>query len=221
MNSQLFTVLADFSSPKPSEVALSALLKPSKPQPTAEVSAETRAKPKPDPAAELAEAVRRAVEVARAEEREMAVRDREAMLEAERARHTEELAAERILWAESEGAALSARFGAAFVALETLVCDRVANVLGPFVTASYREQMVSELRVTLKKIMAESAAKTVLVTGPEDLLAALKGGAGQDLGSIEFQVSDEIDVCVVASDTAVDSQLKPWTDRLNDVLKAV
>ena len=221
MNSPLFGVLTDFSAPKQAEAPISVLLKRPAPAKTADAMPEAQAKPKPDPAAEQAAAIEKAAAAARAEERDASEKKLAEAIEAENARFRDELAAERLRWAETEAAQLSERFGTAFKSLETLISDQVANVLGPFLADAYRQQMVLDLKEIIRTMLADGPAGMVAVSGPEDLLAALKASLGDEMKSIEFQASETVDVCAIASETAVETLLKPWSDRLNDVLKAV
>jgi len=221
MTSPLFGVLTDFSSSKQTEAPISVLLKRPAPAKAAESMPEAQAKPKPDPAAEQAAAIEKAVADARAEERDAAEKKLAAAIEAENVRFRDELAAERLRWAETEAAQLSERFGVAFTALETLISDQVTNVLGPFLTDAYRQQMVLDLKETIRTMLADGPTGMIAVSGPEDLLAVLRASLGDEIKSIEFQSNETVDVCAIASETAVETLLKPWSDRLNDVLKAV
>ncbi|WP_048710363.1 hypothetical protein [Microvirga massiliensis] len=223
MSAALAQILTDFSAPKGQEAALAALLKPVRPavKTSVEPEAPPEARPKVNPAEERAEAIRKAVEAARDEERALARAELAQALAAERERFQIELQEQRQVWAEAEGAELGARFGQAFTALEAMLSERVANILGPFVAEAFRRQMIDELGAALKSLLADATAETIVVAGPKDLLAALEASLGDQLGSVEFKVAKSIDVSVTAADTAIDTLLKPWSERLNDLLKAL
>jgi hypothetical protein len=223
MSTALAQILTDFSAPKSQEAAIMALLKPvrSPVKTGVEPEAQPEVKAKINPAEERAEAIRRAVEAARDEERTLARTELAQALAAERERSQIELQEQRQVWAATEGAELGARFGEAFTALEAMLSERVANILGPFVAEAFRRQMIDEIGAALKSLLADATAETIVVTGPEDLLSALKASLGDHLGSVEFKVAESVDVSVTAADTAIDTLLKPWSERLNDLLKAV
>ncbi len=58
------------------------------------------------------------------------------------------------------------------------------------------------------------------ITGPEDLVKALKENLGPHGGAIEFLPGDHVEVSVTARDTTVQTQLRAWSERLEQALKA-
>jgi hypothetical protein len=221
MSSQLFRVLTDFSLPKSGDAAIAALLKPQKVEPRPPAAGVPVADPKPQPADEHAQAIGSAVQAARDEERSRARQELATALAAERQRFQDELTALRAEWARNEGAVIAARFEEAISAMEALLTRRVAGILGAFVPEAYRIQMVAELQEAIRTVASGMPSGAVLVSGPEDLLSAIRSGFGGQLDGVAFEISDAVDVTVVASDTRIETAFGPWAERLRDVLRAV
>ena len=58
------------------------------------------------------------------------------------------------------------------------------------------------------------------ITGPEDLLTALRANLASHEGVIEFVTGDHVEVSLTAQDTIVQTQLESWAARLEQALKA-
>ncbi len=127
----------------------------------------------------------------------------------------ERLAAQRSLWAGDEGAALGERIGLAFEALNFQVGDAVAAILSPFLDGALRARMVEELLRTLEKTLRGGRPASLKITGPEDLLAAVRTALGDSAAAIDFEATGDIDVRVVADSTVIETQLGAWLRQIS------
>jgi hypothetical protein len=192
-------LLPDFEAPERRAPLLPPELKPLDAEPPAEdpakllAAAEERGRGAGFAAAEAAYERQRAEDLARFEER---------------------LVAARREWSETEADRLAGRFAAAFGELEATVIGSVARILVPFVAAAVRQQALDDLSETVSGLLAEDSHRFLRISGPEDLLAALRGRLSAHVASIEYLAGEGPDVRAVCDDTTLETQIRAWVDRL-------
>jgi vacuolar-type H+-ATPase subunit I/STV1 len=150
----------------------------------------------------------------RAEEQQIARTRLEEALAAEKARYEQEINAQREIWVEQQAIQMSAQIQEALGRINFAVSERVANILRPFVSEAYRQQSLNEFREALATLLLGDVTKLVKITGPEDLLTALKAQLGSYESRVEFCPSEHVEVCVVAQDTKIQTQFDAWSSRL-------
>ncbi len=143
-------------------------LKRSSPTPQAE-PAETPE----ERAAALAEAEARGLEQGLAQARAEA----QAQHEAEREAFAARLAEERARWCEGEAERLAEGFSAALRALDADLTQRIGRLLVPVLSDALRRRALDDLSVALGRLLAEPGQAAIRVSGPEDLLDALRNGS--------------------------------------------
>jgi hypothetical protein len=198
------SVLTEFSVAKPKPFA------EPQPQPTAAENGDDTA----DVAASAAEREEAAFERGRAEGRAAAEEELRAKLEEERAAAAQHLAQERASWAEQESAALAEKITTAFETLQKDVTDIVGAILEPFVEEALRTKSVDELAQALTPLLATGKHALFRVTGPQDLLDALKAKLGASAGSFTFEVTDAVDLSVAVDRTVIETQLGDWLPQI-------
>ncbi|WP_230533115.1 hypothetical protein [Microvirga roseola] len=222
MSKEIARLLTDFSHDRagkpPASVPGFPFLKSVKlkPEPEPEAPSESKAKPAEDSKA----LIRQAVEKAREEEREFAQSMLERALAEGRTRSEAALQTARAEWVAQEAEALRTQMAAAFEAIEEGLSTRIANILGPFLGEAFRQQALSEMQATIRSILSRSQGGVIAISGPDDLLAEIRGRLGELGEAIEFKPGDQADVTVIAGDTTIETQIGEWMTRLNRVLKA-
>jgi len=176
--------------------------------------------PPPSKVDRQAELIKLAEARVRAEERSAAGRRIEEALAAEKARYEEDLAVQRKIWAEHEAMQLSSQFVESLMRLETVLSERVANVLRPFVSQVFHEQAVAEFKEVLSTILLGRDGKHIKVTGPADLLSAIESEFAGRETALEFLPADQVEVSLTARDTSVETQLASWAGRLEKAFEA-
>jgi hypothetical protein len=121
---------------------------------------------------------------------------------------------ERRRWTEAQADRLAAGIADGLRGIETRLAADVARVLIPFLEASMRQKAINDLTVTLREILAEGRNTGLTMTGPEDLLAMVRGRLGADAASVSYVVDEAADVHVAGGETFIETQLRAWTDRL-------
>lgn len=209
------SLIEDFSVPAADGYGIE-VLRPAKPVPVPEPEP-TRV---PNPIDRQAELLR-AVEVqTRQEEREAARQQLEAALNAERERHQEEMAATREVWVQQEALQLSSQIVESFKNLESFLSDKVARILTPVIPSAIQQKALTEFNEILGTILSGETTSLMKVTGPDDLLSAIKSKFSVPGGVIEFVPSDDVEVTLIAGDTVVQTQFNSWSTRLQEALKA-
>ena len=139
-------------------------------------------------------------------------------LEDERAQMRDTLAAEvaqeRKKWVEEEAQLLASAHRAAFEDFETRCAQAVANILRPFMIPLAIGRVTEALVENLEVLFASRSRALFEISGPADLLDALREKfAGRD-ASFAFKPEDTIDVRVRHDDTLIETQLAAWMTAL-------
>jgi hypothetical protein len=184
------------------------------------VAAEPDLAPPPPVVDRQAEFVKALEMKVRAEEREAARQQLEEAVAAEKARYDEELAAQRVIWIEQQAGPLSTLIVEGLGRIEAMLSERVANILRPFVSEAFRQQSIVEFKEVLATLLLGEETGPIKIAGPKDLLQTLKGSLGPHSAAIDFLPGEHIEVSVTTRETTVQTQLRAWSDRLEQVLKA-
>jgi hypothetical protein len=139
----------------------------------------------------------------------------EARLKAAEASFEERLASERALWVAAQGAVLADKVATAVDALSTDIGDSVAAILTPFLEEKLRLRIVEELLRSLEKVLKGGRPAVLKISGPDDLLQFIRETLGASSSAIEFEVTDAVDVRVVADHTVIETQLEAWIKRIS------
>jgi hypothetical protein len=136
----------------------------------------------------------------------------------ERARMREQLAAEvareRTRWAEEEAERLLLAHRDALADFETRCAQAVANILRPFLTELAIARVTDALVENLDALFAARAQTLFDISGPADLLDALRRKYADRDASIVFRPDESIDVRVRVDDTIIETRLGVWMEAL-------
>jgi len=214
MPNGIANLISDFSSPAPGDGLGLAILRRVKQ--VQEVASDRT----PSAEERRAELIQSVADQVRSEEREAARLRLEQALEEERERHREELAAEREIWIQQEALQLSSQIIRAVGNLEAALSEKVARILASVIPDALKQNAIAEFTEILGTILSGENGSLLRVTGPEDILSAIKAGMALREGLVEFVPTDEVEVTLVAGDTMVQTQLGAWAERLQALLKA-
>jgi len=217
MSQGIANIIADFSVPVAPEGFGIGMLRPAKPAAQAVQQDHVRVPTAADRQAELIHAIEARV---RSEEKEVARRQLKEALEAEQEKHREEMALQRERWVEQEAAQLSAQIVAAIGNLEQVLSDRVARILASLIPEALRHNAIAEFKEILGTVLSGEGSALLRVTGPEDMLNAIRACLALQDEIIEFVPSDAVEVTLMAGDTTIQTQLGSWSARLQEALKA-
>ena len=213
MAATLASLLADFSAPNDGRTSGLELLRTAKIVPDAEPEPQ---KPIVDRQAEL---VRSAEARVRAEERETARKELEEAIVREEVRHAEDMNVQREIWVEQQAMQMSTQIVEALGRIEAVISERTANVLRPLVSEAFRQQSLDELKDVLATLLSDSDVGLIRISGPQDLLSAMRSHLGSHERAIEFSPAETVEVSVIADDTTIQTRLDSWSRRLAQALE--
>ncbi len=130
--------------------------------------------------------------------------------------HAAALAEARAQWVREESAVLAERIGQAFDELETRLADALAPLLEPFLANAARAKALGQLRTTLGILLKGADPRAVTVSGPLDLIDALRDMCGDR--PVAFAEASAPDVTIALGDTRIRSQLRAWARKLESAL---
>jgi hypothetical protein len=202
MGSALSRVLVDFSaarSPSPAP----------QPGPTMSIV------PPVDPADDLARRVEEAYARGADEARMAADAEHEQALALALAKAEQERLADRARWTSEQGDALAGGLAAALEALETRIGDAVGHVLTPFLQSELRSTSVRALAESIATLLTAKSQPSLRISGPEDLLSALRERLDAGPVAIEWQPNGSVEVIVSADDSVIETEVQTWADTLS------
>jgi hypothetical protein len=129
------------------------------------------------------------------------------------ARAEQERSADRARWVGEQAEELATRIVAAVQGLETRIAESVGRVLAPFLTTELRNRNVEALAESIKTLLS-GGRPALRVSGPEDLLTALRERLGEGAIAIEWQPNGAGEVTVSSGDSLIETDIQSWTERL-------
>jgi hypothetical protein len=142
----------------------------------------------------------------------------EARLEEERAASARQLAAARQAWAAQEGERLALQLSAGLDELQARLSEATARVLEPFLRAELRRQAIASLGLELEALLARDPGIGISVTGPEDLLEALRDRLSGTACAATYLTSGEPDVRILAGETILETRLAAWAAKIEEAV---
>jgi hypothetical protein len=143
----------------------------------------------------------------------------ETKLEEQRAEFAAQLAAERQEWAAATGEELANRLLAAVQEFEGRVAETTARILKPFLAAELRRQAIAELQSSLDMLLATDSGVSLSISGPADILEALRGQLSGKTATVTYTPSDDCDVRIVAGPAMLETRLKGWMAKLDEATR--
>ncbi len=122
----------------------------------------------------------------------------------------EELAKARAEWAADEGERLAQAHRAAFADFERRCAQAVTNILRPFLTQAVIGKVTEALVKNLEVLFDSRTQALFEISGPADLLDALKQKFSDREAAIVYQPDESLDVRVRIEDTVIETQLEAW-----------
>ena len=125
------------------------------------------------------------------------------------------LLSERIRWTEVEAARMAAALADGFDVLTRDIAHCADQVLRPFLDVAMRDKALADLADTLARLGEDTPL--MRITGPADLLDALRTADALPSRSLDLEVGADLDVKVVAQPTSIETRIGAWVRRLQDL----
>jgi len=143
----------------------------------------------------------------------------ERKLEEQKAGHEAQLARARRTWASEEGSKLAEQLSGGLREVETAIADAAARILHPFLAAAVREQAIASLRAELEVLLQKDAGIQIGVSGPEDLLHAVRAQLAGRTEAVTYLPGEGIDVRVSVGRTVIETRLKTWLEKIQEAMR--
>lgn len=165
-------------------------------------------------AEEIERRVAEAVAAVRTEERADAEWQlTEALAEQARSLQAEHEAARRA-WVEEQSERIASAIDDRFAALGKQLGVAAARALRPFLVERLVDRSIDDLAGSVGRLLSDSAAPSLQITGPADLLDRLAEKLGGHAPSIAFRPDGRADIVVTAGETLIETRLQEWVARL-------
>ncbi len=120
------------------------------------------------------------------------------------------LAAERRAWVAGEGERIAAALAAGLSEIEVRIANQVARVLKPVIAGHVQRRAVEELVQTLEALLTKGDVGRITVSGPEDLLGALRGSLEGKASNVTFAPAATADLRIEADETVLETRIAAW-----------
>jgi hypothetical protein len=134
----------------------------------------------------------------------------DARLAEQSAAFAQRLAAERRTWTSEEGERLGALIVSAVGDFEARIGDKLAGILKPVLVAEVKRRAVAELVDALDGLLSKGEIAMISISGPEDLLEALRPRLAGRIAGVSFAPGTGCDVSVTADETKLETRIGDW-----------
>jgi hypothetical protein len=137
-----------------------------------------------------------------------------ARLEAQKETFERDLVATRESWGLEQGALIAEQIQTAIGDMEGRITDSTERVLRPFLGQAIRVQAIVDLRATLQELVGKNPGMTLEISGPEDLLAAVRAALPASIAAVSYVANDACDVQVKAGASILETRIAAWLDQI-------
>ncbi|MEI9899723.1 MAG: hypothetical protein WDN31_05765 [Hyphomicrobium sp.] len=133
-----------------------------------------------------------------------------ARLDEQKAASEHSVAAARQTWVEETGPHIAAQITTALASMQDRIAEAVERVLRPFLAQAAREEAVRQLRATLQELIGTNPGLTLEISGPEDLLDALRASLAASAAAVSYVVNETTDVQIKAGASLIETRIAAW-----------
>jgi flagellar biosynthesis/type III secretory pathway protein FliH len=133
-----------------------------------------------------------------------------ALLEEQKAALDQSLAAAREAWCNEQGPQVAEQIETAIRDMEDRIADSAERVLKPFLAQALRDQAIGQLRAIVNDLIAANPGITLEISGPEDLLDAIRTSLSSSVGNASYVVNEACDIQVKAGASVIETRISAW-----------
>jgi hypothetical protein len=137
----------------------------------------------------------------------------------QKSRFEAQLASERELWVAQQGERLIERFQSGLRDLEETIAGTVGRILKPFLAAAIRHRAMAELQEQLHALLAGNEGIRFTVSGPPDLLEALRSQLDAAGVAVTYEPGQQCDVRVSVGETVLETRLGTWVAKIDEAVR--
>ena len=127
----------------------------------------------------------------------------------------DQLKIERVAFQAQEYAKLADQVSEAMVEVEGRIAEAVSHILRPYLAQEQSKRVIQALSSNLGRILSSESVPVLKISGPEQVLNALRDRLSKHAVQVEYSLEDGVDVTVEAQQTIIRSQLKAWLDLID------
>lgn len=142
----------------------------------------------------------------------------QAQLDEQKAAFEQSVATLRDAWCREQGTRLAEQIDVAVRDMEERITNSAGRILGPFLVSAIREQAVAELRATLQELLATNPEVALEISGPEDLLEAVRTSLSASVATVSFVANEACDVQIKAGASFVETRMADWLKHIEGAL---
>ncbi len=124
------------------------------------------------------------------------------------------LAADRRAWVAGEGERIAAALAAGLSGIEVRIANQVARVLKPVLAGHVQRRAVEELAHALEALLTKGDIGRIIVSGPPDLLEALRGPLEGKASNVTFAPAATADLRIEADETVLETRIAAWAEAI-------
>lgn len=137
----------------------------------------------------------------------------------ERAQIQSRLSAERDAWVSQQGAEICQRLANGLVELESRIAESAARILAPFLVEELKRRAVADLLQAVETILSSGADGGLSISGPEDLLQAIRNGLAERQLALAYVPNEACDVRVTLGQTVLEAGLESWIAGIKEAIR--
>lgn len=135
-----------------------------------------------------------------------------ALIEEQNAASEQGFAAARKSWCEEEGPRLAEQIRRAIAEMENRIAESAERVLKPFLAQAVRTEAIGRLRAIVQELIGTNPGMTLEVSGPEDLLDAVRSSLQHSAVTVSYVANDACDVQIKAGASIVETRIAAWLE---------
>jgi flagellar biosynthesis/type III secretory pathway protein FliH len=132
------------------------------------------------------------------------------LLEEQKAALEQSLATAREAWCTEQGPRLAEQIGTAIRDMEGRIAESAERVLRPFLAQAVRDQAIGQLREIVDDLTATNPGITLEISGPDDLLSAMRTSLSSSVANASYVVNEACDVQVKAGASVIETRISAW-----------
>lgn len=148
------------------------------------------------------------------EGRQAADADAEVRIAEQKAAVEQDIAAARAAWCAEAGPQLADQFSNAVREMEDRITNAIERVLRPFLVSAVRARAVDELRATLEEFVGKNPGIALEISGPEDLLEAVRDSLPVSLKDVSYAANDADEIQVKAGTALIETRISNWLESI-------
>jgi len=133
-----------------------------------------------------------------------------ARLEEQQVAFEQNSAAMRQAWCEEQAPKIVDQVRAAIREVGDQIAGSTERILRPFLAQAIRDQAIIQLRAIVEDLVANSPGVTLEISGPEDLIDAVRTSLSASVATVSYVANEASDVQIKAGASIIETRIAAW-----------